>query len=75
MLIFLVFPDPPEGLNWTLLGIGPTGLLYDVVVSWEPPTSAADNVKTGWMSLRYETQYRAKGSDQWKTVSLTLLLL
>ncbi|KAL6469911.1 hypothetical protein MHYP_G00210300 [Metynnis hypsauchen] len=64
----IVFPDPPEGLNWTLLSMGPTGLLYDTVVSWEPPTSAVDNVKIGWMSLRYETQYREKGSERWKSL-------
>ncbi|KAI4879690.1 hypothetical protein NFI96_032016 [Prochilodus magdalenae] len=64
----IVFPDPPEGLNWTLLATGPTGLIYDVMVSWKPPTSAVDNVQTGWISLRYETQYREKGSEQWKSL-------
>lgn len=64
----IVFPDPPEALNWTLLGVAPTGLIYDVVVSWEPPTSAGENVRTGWISLLYETQYREKGSEQWKSL-------
>ncbi|KAG9265540.1 growth hormone receptor-like [Astyanax mexicanus] len=64
----IVFPDPPEALNWTLLSVAPTGLIYDAVVSWEPPTSAADNVRTGWMSLWYETQFREKGSEQWKSL-------
>lgn len=68
--IFLVFPDPPVGLNWTLLSMGSTGLICDVVVSWDPPPSAAESVKTGWMLLVYETQYREKGSDQWNSVSL-----
>lgn len=69
--IFLVFPDPPVGLNWTLLSMGSTGLICDVVVSWDPPPSAAENVKIGWMLLVYETQYREKGSDQWNSVSVT----
>ncbi|XP_077089087.1 growth hormone receptor b [Siphateles boraxobius] len=61
----IVFPDPPVGLNWTLLSLSSSGLISDVVVSWDPPPSAAENVKTGWMLLVYETQYRKKGSDQW----------
>ncbi|XP_051533552.1 growth hormone receptor-like [Myxocyprinus asiaticus] len=64
----IVFPDPPVGLNWTLLSMSSSGLICDVVVSWEPPPSAAENVKTGWMLLVYETQYREKGSDQWNSL-------
>uniref|UniRef100_A0A8C0YIL8 Growth hormone receptor b n=1 Tax=Cyprinus carpio carpio TaxID=630221 RepID=A0A8C0YIL8_CYPCA len=64
----IVFPDPPVGLNWTLLSMGSTGLIYDVVVSWVPPPSAAENMKTGWILLVYETQYREKGSDQWNSL-------
>ncbi|XP_062868100.1 growth hormone receptor b [Trichomycterus rosablanca] len=64
----IVFPDPPEALNWTLVSLGPTGLLCDVLVSWMVPTSAAESVETGWMKLLYETQYREKGSDQWKSL-------
>ncbi|XP_043077644.1 growth hormone receptor b [Puntigrus tetrazona] len=64
----IVFPDPPERLNWTLLSMGSTGLICDVVVSWDPPPSAAENVKTGWILLVYETQYREKGSDQWSSL-------
>lgn len=67
----LVFPDPPVGLNWTLLSMSTSGLICDVVASWDPPPSAAENVKTGWMSLVYETQYREKDSDKWISVSLT----
>uniref|UniRef100_A0A9J7YTP3 Growth hormone receptor b n=1 Tax=Cyprinus carpio carpio TaxID=630221 RepID=A0A9J7YTP3_CYPCA len=63
-----LFPDPPVGLNWTLLSMGSTGLIYDVVVSWVPPPSAAENMKTGWILLVYETQYREKGSDQWNSL-------
>uniref|UniRef100_A0A8C2GHI4 Growth hormone receptor b n=2 Tax=Cyprinus carpio TaxID=7962 RepID=A0A8C2GHI4_CYPCA len=64
----IVFPDPPVGLNWTLLSMGSTGLINDVVVSWDPPPSAAENVKTGWIQLVYETQYREKGSDHWNSL-------
>ncbi|XP_051536357.1 growth hormone receptor-like [Myxocyprinus asiaticus] len=64
----IVFPDPPVGLNWTLLSMGSSGLICDVVVSWEPPPSAAENVKTGWILLVYQTQYREKGSEQWNSL-------
>ncbi|XP_067280893.1 growth hormone receptor b [Pseudorasbora parva] len=64
----IVFPDPPVGLNWTLLSMGSTGLFCDVVVSWNPPPSAAENMKTGWILLVYETQYRKKDSDQWNSL-------
>ncbi|XP_066501271.1 growth hormone receptor b [Hoplias malabaricus] len=64
----IVFPDPPEEMNWTLLAVGPTGLIYDVVVNWEPPSSAAEGIRTGWMSLRYETQYREMGSENWNYI-------
>ncbi|XP_060791910.1 growth hormone receptor b isoform X2 [Neoarius graeffei] len=64
----IVFPDPPEVLNWTLLSLGPTGLFYDVMVNWDTPASAADSVKMGWMTLWYETQYRETGSEQWKSL-------
>ncbi|XP_060746367.1 growth hormone receptor b [Tachysurus vachellii] len=64
----IVFPDPPEVLNWTLLSVGPTGLFCDVMVNWDMPPSAADNVKIGWMTLWYETQYRETGCEQWKSI-------
>uniref|UniRef100_W5UIC1 Growth hormone receptor n=1 Tax=Ictalurus punctatus TaxID=7998 RepID=W5UIC1_ICTPU len=64
----IVFPDPPEVLNWTLLSLGPTGLYCDVMISWDTPPSAADNVKMGWMTLWYETQYSERGSEQWKSL-------
>ncbi|KAK2872632.1 hypothetical protein Q8A67_022529 [Cirrhinus molitorella] len=64
----IVFPDPPVGLNWTLLSMGSDGLISDVVVSWDPPPSAVENVKIGWILLVYETQYREKGSDQWNSL-------
>ncbi|XP_053334296.1 growth hormone receptor b [Clarias gariepinus] len=64
----IVFPDPPEALNWTLLSLGPTGLYCDVVVRWDTPPSAADSVKIGWLTLWYETQYRETGLEQWKSL-------
>nr|AAY86768.1 growth hormone receptor II [Silurus meridionalis] len=64
----IVFPDPPKVLNWTLLSLGPTGLFCDVMVSWDIPSSAADSVKIGWMTLWHETQYRERGSDEWKSL-------
>lgn len=70
LFVFVVFPDPPEALNWTLLSLGPTGLYCDVVVRWDTPPSAADSVKIGWLTLWYETQYRETGLEQWKSVSL-----
>lgn len=69
--IFIVFPDPPVGLNWTVLSMSSSGAICDVVVSWNTHPSAVESVKTGWMSLVYETQYREKDSEQWILVSLT----
>ncbi|XP_056587116.1 growth hormone receptor b [Triplophysa dalaica] len=61
----IVFPDPPVGLNWTVLSMSSSGAICDVVVSWNTHPSAVESVKTGWMSLVYETQYREKDSEQW----------
>lgn len=63
-----VRPDPPVSLNWTLLNISPSGLNYDVMVNWEAPPSA--DVKTGWMRIEYEIQYRAGNTTKWDAVSL-----
>lgn len=60
-------PDPPVSLNWTLLNISPSGLSYDVMVSWEPPPSA--DVAAGWMRLEYEIQYRERNTMNWEAVS------
>lgn len=56
-------PDPPVALNWTLLNTSPSGLNYDVLVSWDPPPSA--EVREGWMTLEYELQYRALNATKW----------
>lgn len=67
-LFLTVRPDPPVSLNWTLLNISPSGLSYDVMVSWESPPSA--DVAAGWMRLEYEIQYRERNAINWEAVSL-----
>ncbi|KAJ0067921.1 hypothetical protein NL108_011710, partial [Boleophthalmus pectinirostris] len=64
----IVRPDPPVALNWTLLNPSPSGLSYDVLVSWDPPPSA--DVKTGWMRVEYELQYRELNSTNWKKLEI-----
>ncbi|XP_041855230.1 growth hormone receptor a [Melanotaenia boesemani] len=64
----IVRPDPPVSLNWTLLNISPSGLSYDVTVSWEPPPSA--DVGVGWMRLEYEIQYRERNSTNWEALEM-----
>ncbi|XP_034752229.1 growth hormone receptor b [Etheostoma cragini] len=64
----IVQPDPPVGLNWTLLNESLTGTYYDIILSWKPPQSA--DVQMGWMTLRYEVQYRVVTADKWEVVEL-----
>ncbi|KAM7393264.1 hypothetical protein PAMA_008086 [Pampus argenteus] len=64
----IVQPDPPEGLNWTLLNISVTGTFYDIMLSWKPPQSA--DVEMGWMRLQYEVQYRRADADRWEVVDV-----
>lgn len=61
-----VQPDPPVGLNWTLLNVSLTSAYYDIKLSWKPPPSA--DVEMGWMTLQYEVQYRDVSSDLWAAV-------
>ncbi|MGH0179715.1 UNVERIFIED_CONTAM: hypothetical protein FKN15_014218 [Acipenser sinensis] len=63
-----VVPDPPVGLNWTLLNISQTGQHFDILIQWEPPPSA--DVKKGWISLVYEPQYRAINMSDWKPLEV-----
>lgn len=63
-----VRPDPPIGLNWTLLNVGLTGTHFDIIVTWGPPESA--DVQMGWMTLQYEVQYREVNSTLWKAVGV-----
>ncbi|XP_038659847.1 growth hormone receptor a [Scyliorhinus canicula] len=62
----IVKPDPPIALNWTLLNISQSGLLADIQVLWEAPPSA--DIKNGWISLKYEIQYKAGESSHWDSV-------
>ncbi|XP_054467977.1 growth hormone receptor b isoform X2 [Anoplopoma fimbria] len=64
----IVQPDPPIGLNWTLLNVSFTGSYYDIILSWKPPQSA--DVEMGWMTLQYEVQIRNVNSDLWEEVDL-----
>lgn len=64
----IVVPDPPVGLNWTLLNISQTGQHFDILIQWEPPPSA--DVKKGWISLVYEPQYRAINMSDWKPLEV-----
>ena len=61
-----VQPDPPTGLNWTLLNISLTGIHADIQVRWEPPSNA--DVQKGWIVLEYELQYKEINETQWKMV-------
>ncbi|XP_006889618.1 PREDICTED: growth hormone receptor [Elephantulus edwardii] len=60
----IVQPDPPLGLNWTLLNISLTGIHADIQVRWEPPASA--DIRKGWIILEYELQYKEVNETQWK---------
>ncbi|XP_061554284.1 growth hormone receptor b isoform X2 [Phycodurus eques] len=64
----IVQPDPPIGLNWTMLNVSLTGSFYDIMLSWKPPPSA--DVNMGWMTLQYEVQYRKVHSEHWDTAEL-----
>ncbi|XP_036434033.1 growth hormone receptor a [Colossoma macropomum] len=64
----IVHPDPPVGLNWTLLNVSRSGLNFDILVRWAPPPSA--DVQTGWMSLKYEVQYRQRNAFHWDKLEL-----
>lgn len=62
----IVKPDPPISLNWTLLNISQSGLLADIQMWWEPPPSA--DIKNGWISLKYEIQYKTSKSHHWDSI-------
>ncbi|CAL9708086.1 unnamed protein product [Knipowitschia caucasica] len=64
----IVRPDPPVALNWTLLNLSPSGLRYDVLVSWDHPPSA--DVNSGWMSVEYQLQFREVNSTKWKDMEI-----
>ncbi|XP_044537225.1 growth hormone receptor [Gracilinanus agilis] len=62
----IVQPDPPIGLNWTLLNTSLTGIHADIQVRWGPPPNA--DVQKGWILLEYELQYKEINDTQWKKV-------
>ncbi|XP_074063599.1 growth hormone receptor isoform X2 [Macrotis lagotis] len=64
----IVQPDPPIGLNWTLLNTSLTGIHADIQVRWGPPPSA--DVQKGWILLEYELQYKEINDTQWKKMEL-----
>lgn len=64
----IVHPDPPIGLNWTLLNVSRSGLHFDVLVRWAAPPSA--DVQMGWMSLVYQVQYRVRNTSHWESQEL-----
>ncbi|KAM4808346.1 growth hormone receptor [Rhinophrynus dorsalis] len=59
----IVQPDPPVGLNWTVLNNSLTGLHADILVSWKPPPSV--DLSSGWLTLEYEVQMKEVGESQW----------
>ncbi|XP_071401322.1 growth hormone receptor-like [Centroberyx affinis] len=64
----IVRPDPPVALNWTLLNMSPSRLLYDVMIRWEPPPTA--DVTAGWIRVEYEIQYRGRNSTDWEALDV-----
>ncbi|XP_063113931.1 growth hormone receptor isoform X3 [Cavia porcellus] len=60
----IVQPDPPTGLNWTLMNTSATAIYGDIQVRWKPPRSA--DVKKGWIMLDYELQIKQTNETQWK---------
>nr|AAF67171.1 growth hormone receptor [Cavia porcellus] len=60
----IVKPDPPTGLNWTLMNTSATATYGDIQVRWKPPRSA--DVKKGWIMLDYELQIKQTNETQWK---------
>nr|XP_060617426.1 growth hormone receptor [Anolis sagrei ordinatus] len=59
----IVIPDPPVGLNWTVLNTSPIGIHTDILVTWKPPPSA--DVKNGWITLNYHLQYKEVNETKW----------
>ncbi|KAM6156509.1 growth hormone receptor [Erethizon dorsatum] len=60
----IVQPDPPTGLNWTVMNTSATAIYGDIQVRWQPPTSA--DVHKGWIMLEYELQFKQTNETQWK---------
>uniref|UniRef100_A0ACB8EPL8 Uncharacterized protein n=2 Tax=Sphaerodactylus townsendi TaxID=933632 RepID=A0ACB8EPL8_9SAUR len=71
----IVIPDPPIGLNWSVINTSPTGVFTDIEVIWKPPPSA--DVQNGWVTLNYQLQYKEVNGTKWNelrtVVSITRL--
>lgn len=63
-----VIPDPPVGLNWTVLNTSPSGVYTDVQVTWKPPPSA--DVENGWIIPFYQLQYKDVNATEWHEVCI-----
>ncbi|XP_062372953.1 growth hormone receptor a [Sardina pilchardus] len=63
---YIVKPDAPIHLNWTLLNVSRSGLHFDIMVHWQSPPSAGTEV--GWMTLVYQVQYRLVNASRWDTL-------
>nr|XP_056704131.1 growth hormone receptor [Euleptes europaea] len=59
----IVIPDPPVGLNWSVLNKSPIGIYTDIEVVWKPPPSA--DVQKGWITLKYQLQYKEVNGTKW----------
>ncbi|XP_053148254.1 growth hormone receptor isoform X3 [Hemicordylus capensis] len=64
-------PDPPIALNWTLLNTSPTAVYMDIEVTWAAPPLA--DVKTGWIPLKYQLQYKEVSETTWNQLEPELL--
>ncbi|KAJ7335022.1 hypothetical protein JRQ81_012963 [Phrynocephalus forsythii] len=62
----IVIPDPPVGLNWTVLNTSPVGIFTDIQVSWKPPPSV--DVRVGWITLNYQLQYKEVNETKWNVL-------
>lgn len=60
----IVQPDPPVGLNWTVLNVSLTRIHIDIHVRWQPPPSA--DIRKGWIALEYEVQFKEVNETKWK---------
>lgn len=60
-------PDPPIGLNWTLLNHSVVGAYALLQVRWKPPASA---IRHDWIDLVYELQYKDVNKTEWNKLDI-----
>ncbi|XP_054842448.1 growth hormone receptor [Eublepharis macularius] len=65
----IVIPDPPVGLNWSVINTSPIGMYTDIEVTWKPPPSA--DVKNGWITLQYQLQFKEVNGTRWNELRTT----